>query len=238
VATHGSGNLLEGTMAKKVSAHKSGNGRRGRKHRMMPLVVAAEAAHYGIRVPSSLPPSERFLSPNEIGRILNVTGEAVKQWIYHRRLPATKLSNGYWKIKVQDLEDFIKARRNLGQKKIMVIDAAGPGLGEVVSAIEKLGHQPVVARNAADAVLKAADLYPSLFVVNVSLTHLDAWKLMQRVRKTRNIRNAPILIVADHDLKDSESEQALELGAQGFLRRPFKVQTLVDELEKILCRIM
>ena len=117
-------------MAGKVG--KSGNGRRGRKRRMQPMVVGEEAARYGIRAPSSLPPSERYLSPNEAGRILNVTGEAVKQWVYHRRLPATKLSNGYWKIKVQDLEDFIKARRNLGQKKIMVIDAAGPGLGEVV----------------------------------------------------------------------------------------------------------
>jgi CheY-like chemotaxis protein len=223
-------------MARKVGTRKSGNGRRGRKHRMTPLVVAAEAAQYGIRVPSSLPPSERYLSPNEAGRILNVTGEAVKQWIYHRRLPATKLSNGYYKIKVRDLEDFIKARRDLGQKKIMAIEAAGPGLGEVVAAIKKLGHEPVVAHNAADALLKAADLYPALFVVNVSLTHLDAWKLMQRVRKTRNIRNAPILIIADHDLKEAENEMALELGAQGFLRRPFKTETLADELRRILGR--
>jgi PleD family two-component response regulator len=205
---------------------------------MDPLVVTEEAAQYGIRVPSSLPPSERFVSPNQVGRVLNVTGETVKNWIYRRRLPATKLSNGFWKIKVRDLEDFVKARRNLGQKKVMVIDAAGPGLGEIVTAIEKLGHEPIVAQNAADAVLKAADLYPSLFVVNVSLAHLDAWKLLQRVRETRHIRSAPILIVADHDLKEAESEKALELGAQGFLRRPFKVQTLVEELGRILGRIM
>ena len=225
-------------MTRKVGAPKSGNGRRGPKRRMEPMVVTEEAARYGIRAPSSLPPAERYLSPNEVGRILNVTGEAVKQWIYHRHLPATKLSNGYWKIKVQDLEDFIKARRNLGQRKIMVIDQPGPSLDDVARAIEKLGHQPVVAHNAADAMLKAADLYPSLFIVNISLAHLDAWKLLQRVRKTRNIRNAPILIIADHDLKESESDMALHLGAQGFLRRPFKTQTLTEELVKILGRIL
>ena len=223
-------------MATKAGTRKSGDGRKGRKHRMGALVVAAEAAHYGIRVPSALPLSKRFLSPNEAGRILNVTGEAVKQWIYHRRLPANRLSNGYWVIKARDLEDFIKARRDLGQKRIMVIDAAGPELVESVAAIEKLGHQPVVAQNAADALLKAADLYPALFVVNVSLTHLDAWKFMERVRQTRNIRNAPFLIVADHDLKEAESERALELGAQGFLRRPITPQTLVEELRRILGR--
>ena len=63
---------------------KKANGRRGRKRRMEPMIVAEEAAQYGIRAPAVLPPGERFISPNEAGRILNVTGEAVKQWIYHR----------------------------------------------------------------------------------------------------------------------------------------------------------
>jgi len=205
---------------------------------MQPIIVAEEAAQYGIRAPAALPPSERYISPNEAGRILNVTGEAVKQWIYHRRLPATKLSNGYWKIKVSDLEDFIKARSNLGQRKIMIIDAPSSLLAEIVSSLEKLGHQTIVAHSWADALLKAADLYPSLFIVNVSLPQFDVWKLMERVRHTRNIRNAPIMIMADRDLKDSEAEAALELNVQAFLRRPFRAQVLVEEIQKILGRIM
>ena len=224
-------------MGKKVG-EKSGNGRRGPKRRLEPIVVAEEAAHYGIRAPAALPPSERFISPNIAGRILNVTGEAVKQWIYHRRLPATKLSNGYWKIKVSDLDAFIRARQNLGQKKIMFIDAPGPALNEMVGAIEKMGHQAYASQNAADALLKAVDVYPSLFVVNVSLPGVDVWRLMERVRKTRNIRNAPIVIIADHDLKDAESEAALKLGAQGFLRRPFKPTALTDEIQRILARLL
>jgi PleD family two-component response regulator len=153
-------------------------------------------------------------------------------------LPATKLSNGYWKIRVADLEDFIKARQNLGQKKVMVIDESGPAMQEMVTALEKLGHQVIAAHNAADALLKAADLYPSLFIANVSLTQMDIWKLLKRIRNTRNIRNAPIIIIADHDLKDTESEAALELGAQGFLRRPFKPATLIEEMKRIMSRIL
>jgi CheY-like chemotaxis protein len=220
----------------KAASTSRGSGRGKRRSGL--VVVKEEAARYGIRAPLPVPHSERYLSPNEVGRLLSVTGEAVKQWIYHRQLPATKLSNGYWKIKVQDLEGFIAARQNLGQKRIMLVDEAGPGLAEIVPVIEKLGHQVIVAHNEADALLKALDLYPSLFIVNVSFTSLNAWKLLQRIRKTSSIRNAVILIVADQELKESESEMALELGAQGFLRRPFKVQTLVDELERALCRIM
>ena len=205
---------------------------------MEPTVVAEEAAFYGIKAPASLPASERYLSPNEAGRVLSVTGEAVKQWIYHRRLPATKLSNGYWKIKVSDLESYIRARQNMGQKRILIIDSGGPATNELVSALEKLGHQTIVAHNAADALLKATDLYPSLFIVNMDTGPFDAWKLLSKIRRTRNIKNVPILIVSDRDLKDTEGDRALELGAQGFLRRPFKAQTLVQEVEKILSRIL
>lgn len=219
-------------MAKRGRPKGSKRGKRGVQ------VVAEQAALYGIKAPAKLPPAEQYISPNEAGRILSVTGEAVKQWIYHRRLPATKLSNGYWKIRVGDLEDFINARQDLGHKRILLIDNSGTPVNELAAAIEKSGNIPVVAHNAADALLKASDQYPALFVVNVSLAQADAWKLIEKIRHTRNIKTIPILIVSDHDLKDSESDKAVALGAQGFLRRPFKPQTAVDEIRKILERIL
>jgi hypothetical protein len=41
------------------------------------------------------PDVEDYLTPNQVGKELGVTGEAVKQWIYRRRLHAEKLPNGY-----------------------------------------------------------------------------------------------------------------------------------------------
>ena len=201
-------------------------------------IVAEQAALYGLRVPAKRALSEQFISPNEAGRILNVTGEAVKQWVYHRRLPATKLSNGYWKIKVADLEQFVKSRQDHTQKKILIIDGSGQGLNDMIEAVEKLGHVAVVAHNSADALLKASDLYPSLFIVNVSMPQTDSWKLLEKFRETRNIKTLPILIVSDHDLKESESDRAVAIGVQGFLRRPIKTQIACDEIEKVLGRIL
>ena len=200
-------------------------------------IVAEQAALYGIKAPAKLPPSEQYISPNQAGRILSVTGEAVKQWIYHRRLPATKLSNGYWKVRVGDLEEYIRARQDLSNKRILLIDNAGSDVQELSQAVEKMGHVPVIAHNSADALLKASDLYPSLFIVNVSMSG-DPWKLLQKIRQTRNIKTIPILIVSDHDLKEGESDQAIDLGAQGFMKRPFKAQTMQDEIKKILNRVM
>ncbi len=101
------------------------------------------SSSYGISLPVLTDNGERFLSPNDIGKILNVTGEAVKQWIYRRKLPAVKLANGYWKVKVADFEGFLKARTEVGRRQILITDGGDAGTEEIVKAIEELGHQPV-----------------------------------------------------------------------------------------------
>jgi hypothetical protein len=122
-----------------------------------------------------------------------VTGEVAKQWIYRHQLPATKQSNGYWVSKAKDMED-LHAQRDLSRKKFMVIGGTGTGLDETVSAIRELGHEPVIARNAADARLKARDLYPSLFVINVSAPHADAWEMLGQVRRTGGVHTSQSVV--------------------------------------------
>ncbi len=51
------------------------------------------------------------MSPNECGKVLQITGEAVKQWIYTGKLRAAKGGNGYWWIKNEDLVAMIEARK-------------------------------------------------------------------------------------------------------------------------------
>src|SRR5258708_3180036 len=102
------------------------------------------AAAYGVSLPTEST-TDRYLSPNDIGKILNVTGEAVKQWIYHRRLPAVKLANGYWKVKVSDFENFLKARHEVGRRRVLITDSKSGLMDDVTQVIEALGHQAVTA---------------------------------------------------------------------------------------------
>jgi CheY-like chemotaxis protein len=198
-------------------------------------LVKEQAAAYGVTLPSESS-SERYLSPNDIGKILNVTGEAVKQWIYHRRLPAVKLANGYWKVKISDFENFLRARHEVGRRRVLITDSKAGSMDEVVQVVEKLGHQAVTAHNYADALLKSLDHYPAMFIINLSLKDIEPWKLAEKIRATKALRKFPILLVADADLSDADAERALKLSAQGFLKRPVELEDLTREIERILSR--
>jgi excisionase family DNA binding protein len=197
---------------------------------MEPVVATEGTRALGIRI-APVPPSERLLSPNEAGRLLNVTAGAVKQWIRRGRLPATKQGKGYWAIKAGDVKDFVRARSSRGRKRIMVI-GAGPGLDEVVAAIGELGQEAVVARSATDALLKAANVRPATFIVDLCASGPDPWALIRRLGGTCRVRGASFLLVADRDLEESESAAALGLGIRRFLRWPFKAEAVAQELRK------
>ena len=214
------------------------NKKKKRRARNEIFLVAEHAAKYGFSGPSVLPKGERFISPNDAARTLNITGEAVKQWIYHRRLPAVKLSNGYWKIRVKDLEEFMKARQDVRRRRIMLIDPDGTSSEGIVKAICDLEHDPVVAHNYSDALLKAADLLPSLFIVNLAVSGPDTWEFISRIRMHRNLRRLPILMISATALTEKEGVIALEAGIQGLILRPASSKLLQDEIEKILSRVM
>lgn len=53
------------------------------------------------------------LSPNEAGKKLGVTGEAIKMHIYNGNLKAAKAKNGYWWIRESDLTAFLEGSEKL-----------------------------------------------------------------------------------------------------------------------------
>jgi CheY-like chemotaxis protein len=209
-----------------MAKRKAGRGR-GRGHIE---VIPEHAAAYGVKIPKEQESADHYLSPNDIGRILNVTGEAVKQWIYHRRLPAVKLVNGYWKVKVADLESFLKARHEIGKRKVLVTDTRDGEMKEVVDILQELGHDPVVTYGFADALLKAVNFHPALYLINVSVKETAPWKLVEKIRATKALKKTPVLLLANEELNDPDSDLAMKLGVQGFIKRPFDKATLSDAI--------
>jgi excisionase family DNA binding protein len=194
-------------------------------------VVAEVAEAYGIRVDTR--PEDRALSPIEAGRVLGVASEAVKQWIYKRRLPAIKLSNGHWRIAVTDLESFIKKQQQVTKRKILL---AGGNLGTLenrAKELEDAGNDVLIAQGLADALLKALDHYPVLYVIDLTNWN-EGWALAERIRSSRNIRNSHILFLTKGNLKDSEIGRALDLRIQGCLNCDIKAKVLKQEVEKLL----
>jgi CheY-like chemotaxis protein len=177
---------------------------------------------------------DAYVSPNEAGRILGCTGEAIKQWIYHRRLPAIKLANGFYKIRVPDLAAYVKSCAGAAPRRILLVDSDPATNANIRKTLEDHGFKCILAHNALDALLKAADIIPALLIINASCLGIDWRKLALKIRETKTIKNIPVLLLGSKADAEKGMDWAIELGAVGFLHQPVHGDVLVQEIEGVL----
>ncbi len=190
-----------------------------------------QAAQYGISI-SPESKKERLLTPNEVGIILNVTGEAVKQWLRSRRMPGVKLANGYWKIRLTDLQRFVNAKYNVTRRLILILCRKEDPMDDVVEIVNSMNVDAVRTESYTDAMLKGLNHYPTLFVIDCASA--DSWKFAQKIRRTQPIQKVPILLTSKTALSDNEVATAMELSVQGFLQRPAQSNTMRQEFVRLL----
>jgi len=197
-------------------------------------MVAEQAEAYGIEPLPALKGLDRFLTPNQAGKLLNVTGEAVKQWIYHGRLPATKLSNGYWMIRAGDLDAFIRARQEYDRKRVLVFCTRDKDVFVLEEVLKNCGHETVEAHNLTDAILKTADLKPSAFIIDAGHADKAGWKLLEKIRNMSHARRIGVMLLASRPFTEEEEELALDLQVQGILQSPVVADNAQAELDRML----
>lgn len=193
-----------------------------------------EAERLGIVVPQL--PAETWLSPNEIGKLLNVTGEAVKVWISKRKLPAIKQDNGYWRVNAADLTKFLE-RRQHPKHRLLIYDPGTTSMRDIVNHLGTLSDFEVVTSTShTDALMKAGTSVPGLALVNLAGTKGHRpWDFVIHLRSFRQAtRRAGLLLVADRDLTPEEADRAVECGAHGFLRLPCTPAFAGAEIRRIV----
>lgn len=211
---------------KKAASTQSGK-RKGPKPNLE--VDQAAARKLGLLIPKSLPLS-RMLSPNDAAKLLGLTGPGIKRWIHTGKLHATKKSNGYWLIKASDLEETIQRRQSDPRPRVLVY-APEPSTREQLARVMKTQDcESIVTQHVADALLKARNRRPNALVIALDS---GGWTLLQRFRSDSHIRSAGILLFSDRDLTEDESDRALGLKVQGFMRLPANDQTIAVRLQEL-----
>lgn len=172
------------------------------------------------------------VSPNEAAKMLAVTGEAVKQWIYKGDLKATKLENGYWRIQHEDLAQYLNTRQSVTKFIHTAVGDAGVA-GRVASVAEALGCRAEPVGDVSDALAKFRESAPVLVVVDLQ-SYPQAWNLIRRVRGTSRFGSPKILLLASEQLSEIDGRQAARFGLQGCLFHPVGEDVLTTEVKRLI----
>jgi DNA-binding response OmpR family regulator len=100
---------------------------------------------------------------------------------------------------------------------------------------ENLGYTVHIARRGAAAVRIARDAHPDVILLDIRLPDSNGFTVARTLRADRYTQHIPIIFLTGH-VDQADRLEALEIGADDFVTKPFDAQELRLRIERILSK--
>ncbi len=119
-----------------------------------------------------------------------------------------------------------------GSSKILVIDDEET-VCELIKSIMEPQYDIIAANSGTEGVRAAKEHVPDLIMLDVHLTDLTGFEVMQKLKGESNTADIPILLITgDHD--SLTEENAFKSGASDFIRKPFVPDILKQRAKRLI----
>lgn len=118
-------------------------------------------------------------------------------------------------------------------KKILVADDE-PDIVKMLSMrLKAYGYEIIAAFDGLQAVREAYKEKPDLILLDIKMPAGDGYTVFENLKRSVQIRLIPIIFVSALPPREVE-EKVAQLGAQGFIAKPFDSKELVAKVKKVL----
>ena len=118
------------------------------------------------------------------------------------------------------------------QTSVLVVDDEPQVVWMLQFSLEAEGFQTFAARNGRTALDELRQHRPQLMLLDIMMPVMDGWSVLQEVRDLpEDERPRVVMVSARASLRDRA--KAAELGAVGFVAKPFNVEDLLGVLHRL-----
>lgn len=119
---------------------------------------------------------------------------------------------------------------NSNKYKILIVEDEPNISGFVKTILEASGFQPLCASNCRQGILMFASHVPDLIILDLGLPDRDGLDLIREARRSSSV---PILVLSART-QETDKVQALDLGANDYVTKPFGTAELVARVRAAL----
>ncbi len=177
----------------------------------------------------------------EAAKICHVTHHSIKNWIKQGLIKASRTPGGHYRILERDLDrfrekfDMFPREKGPLSKRIMVVDDDADALKLMENILTEEGFELIPVSNATEVGLKATQMMPDLILLDFLMPELNGFEVCSALRDNELTRSIPIMAVTCL-AKERDIERIFECGADDYLAKPFKVDTLLEKVRELIGR--
>ncbi len=119
--------------------------------------------------------------------------------------------------------------------KILVVDDE-PDILEILSYnLRKEGYQVFTANNGDEAVEKAAEIKPTLIILDIMMPQMDGVEVCRTIRSKKGFDDVLIAFLTARE-EDYSQIAALDVGGDDYITKPIKPRVLMSRIKALLRR--
>lgn len=120
-------------------------------------------------------------------------------------------------------------------KTILVIEDNLEIRENLSEILELEGFKVIVATDGKEGVLAAVQYLPDIILCDIMMPQLDGYGVLTAIRKAPLTTSIPFIYVTASAEK-SEMKMAMDLGADGYVRKPFDVKDVLEAINNVEVR--
>lgn len=121
--------------------------------------------------------------------------------------------------------------------KFLIVDDNEDIIQVVKVLLESADHQVEVRQSSKKALQDAAGIHPDVIILDLMMPEMDGFELCKQLREKTELADAKIIILSGKSY-DFDKRRARQLGADGYMMKPIKPESFLDELNAILSKGM
>ncbi len=121
-------------------------------------------------------------------------------------------------------------------ERILIVEDKEEGLYFLRALLEAHGFEVDEARHGAEALAKGRQTPPDLVISDLLMPGMDGYTLLRHWRADERLKAIPFVVYTATYTEERDERFALDLGADGFIRKPMEPEPFMARIDDLLAR--
>ena len=179
----------------------------------------------------------------QASKYCNVSPKTIINWIEAGHIEAYKTVGGHRRVKVADLESFMKKQGIpileegfvSERKRILIVDDDEIIVETIVQALEEeeYDYEIISASDGFEAGLQVNHFKPHLVILDIMMPDIKGYEVCRKIKSDEQTKNTKIIVLSAY-LDEEKFKKMKEYGADLCFSKPLPLPQLKEEVAKLL----